>query len=59
MDIQVDLRAEHPCHTLQVVGWGIVGFQCANSEPVDEGLLPRMVLEYHFVEGQMMLRFAA
>jgi hypothetical protein len=59
MDIQLDLHVVHPCHTLQVGGWRIVGFQCANFGPVDEeGLLSQMVLATHFVEGRMLLGFA-
>jgi hypothetical protein len=59
MDIQLDLHVVHPCHTLQVEGWRIVGFQCANSEAVnEEGPLARMVLAAHFAEGRMLLRFA-
>jgi hypothetical protein len=58
--MQLDLYVVHPCRTLQVGGWRIVGFQCANSEPVDEeGPLSRMVLAAHFAEGRMLLRFAA
>jgi hypothetical protein len=60
LDIQPDLRVVHPCRTLQVAGSRIVGFQCANSELVDEeGWLPRMVLAAHFAAGRMLLRFAA
>ena len=57
MDIQLDLHVVHPCHTRRVGGWGIVGFQYANSGLVDEEG-PRKVLAAHFAEGQMLLRFA-
>jgi hypothetical protein len=45
---------------LQVGAYGIVEFQSANSELVDEeGLLPWMALASHSAEGRMMLGFAA
>ena len=60
LDIQLVLRVVHPCRTLQVAGSRIVGFQCANSELVDEeGPLPRMALAAHFAVGRMLLGFAA
>ena len=59
MDIQLDLRVVHPYRTLQVAGSRIVEFQCANSELVGGGPLPRMVLVAHFAAGRRLPRFAA